>query len=157
MSLFSFFFFFFNKFYLFIYLFIYLFNFFGCIGSSLLHVGFLQLWQAGATLRCSAHASHCSGFSCGAWALGVCASVVVARRFSSCGTQAELLRGMWDLPRPGIEPMFPALAGGFLTAAPPGKSQCHCFLCNTHLVFCFQLCLMSPNSPSGSTFSLLLG
>ena len=29
---------------------------------------------------------------------------------------------MWDLPRPGLEPVFPALAGGFLTTAPPGKS-----------------------------------
>ena len=28
---------------------------------------------------------------------------------------------MWDLPRPGLEPVFPALAGGFLTTAPPGK------------------------------------
>ena len=28
---------------------------------------------------------------------------------------------MWDLPGPGLEPVFPALAGGFLTAAPPGK------------------------------------
>ena len=28
---------------------------------------------------------------------------------------------MWDLPRPGLEPMSPALAGGFLTTAPPGK------------------------------------
>ena len=28
---------------------------------------------------------------------------------------------MWDLPGPGIEPMSPALAGGFLTTAPPGK------------------------------------
>ena len=33
---------------------------------------------------------------------------------SSCGTQAWLLCSMWDLPRPGIEPMSPALAGGFL-------------------------------------------
>ena len=30
---------------------------------------------------------------------------------------------MWDLPGPGIEPMSPALAGGFLTTAPPGKSK----------------------------------
>ena len=30
---------------------------------------------------------------------------------------------MWDLPGPGLEPMLPALAGGFLTTAPPGKSQ----------------------------------
>ena len=28
---------------------------------------------------------------------------------------------MWDLPGPGLEPVSPALAGGFLTAAPPGK------------------------------------
>ena len=30
---------------------------------------------------------------------------------------------MWDLPRPGLEPVSPALAGGFLTTAPPGKSK----------------------------------
>ena len=28
---------------------------------------------------------------------------------------------MWDLPRPGIKPMSPALAGGFFTTEPPGK------------------------------------
>ena len=28
---------------------------------------------------------------------------------------------MWDLPGPGLEPRSPALAGGFLTTAPPGK------------------------------------
>ena len=28
---------------------------------------------------------------------------------------------MWDLPGPGFEPVSPALAGGFLTTAPPGK------------------------------------
>ena len=28
---------------------------------------------------------------------------------------------MWDLPGAGHEPMSPALAGGFLTTAPPGK------------------------------------
>ena len=30
---------------------------------------------------------------------------------------------MWDLPGPGLEPMSPALAGGFLNTAPPGKSN----------------------------------
>ena len=30
---------------------------------------------------------------------------------------------MWDLPGPGLEPVFPALAGGFLTTAPTGKSK----------------------------------
>ena len=29
---------------------------------------------------------------------------------------------MWDLPGPEIEPVSPALAGGFLTTVPPGKS-----------------------------------
>ena len=28
---------------------------------------------------------------------------------------------MWDLPGPGLEPVPPALAGGFLTTVPPGK------------------------------------
>ena len=30
---------------------------------------------------------------------------------------------MWDLPRPGFEPVYRALAGGFLTAVPPGKPK----------------------------------
>ena len=34
---------------------------------------------------------------------------------------AQLLRGTWDPPRPGLEPVSPALAGGFSTTAPPGK------------------------------------
>ena len=29
---------------------------------------------------------------------------------------------MWDLPRPGLEPVSPALAGRFSTTAPPGKA-----------------------------------
>ena len=112
------------------------FFFFGCVVSSLLRTGFLQLWRVGSTLRYGAQASHCGGFSCcRARALGARASVVVAHRLSSCGSRtlehrlsscgarAELLRGMWDLPGPGIEPVSPALAGGFSTTAPPGKSQ----------------------------------
>ena len=35
---------------------------------------------------------------------------------------------MWNLPRPGIEPMSPVLAGGFLTTRLPGKSQEQTFL-----------------------------
>ena len=45
------------------------------------------------------------------------------RRLSSCGSRAQLLGGMWDLPRPGLEPVSPALAGRFSTTAPPGKSR----------------------------------
>ena len=42
-------------------------------------------------------------------------------RLSSCGSWAQLLRGMWDPPRPGLEPVSPALAGRLSTTAPPGK------------------------------------
>ena len=28
---------------------------------------------------------------------------------------------MWDLPGPGLEPVSPELAGGFLTTVPPGE------------------------------------
>ena len=49
------------------------------------------------------------------------ASIVVERRLSRSGTWAQLLLGMWDLPRPGTKPMSPALAGRFLTTEPPGK------------------------------------
>ena len=89
--------------------------------------GYSWLWCA---------ASHCSGFSCcRAQVLGTWASVVVAcrisscgswaleHRLSSCGARASLLHGMWDLLGPGIEPVSPALVGGFLTTVPPGKSK----------------------------------
>ena len=42
-------------------------------------------------------------------------------RLSNCGSWAQLLRGMWDLPRPGLKPVSPALAGRFSTTAPPGR------------------------------------
>ena len=58
--------------------------------------------------------------------LNIMASLVTehrlqTRKLSNCGSQAQLLRGMWDLPRPGLEPVSPALAGRFSTTAPPGK------------------------------------
>ena len=55
------------------------------------------------------------------------------RRLSNCGSRAQPLRGMWDLPRPGLEPVSLALAGRFSTTAPPGKSP--------HILFNFRLCL----------------
>ena len=83
---------------------------------------FSSCGEQGATLCCGARASYCGGFSCcGAQAVGAQVSAVVAHGLSSCGAWAELLHGMWDLPRPGLEPVSPALAGGFLTTAPPRK------------------------------------
>ena len=49
------------------------------------------------------------------------------RRLSSCGSRAQPLRGTWDLPRPGLEPASPALAGRLPTTAPPGKPPVVCF------------------------------
>ena len=73
--------------------------------------------------------------SCGKWGplfivvrgpLTIAASLAAehrlqTRRLSNCGSRAQLLRGMWDLPRPGLEPVSPELAGRFSTTAPPGK------------------------------------
>ena len=94
---------------------------------------FIYLFLAALGLCCGARASHCGGFSGGARALGTQALVVVARRLSSCGSQAlerrlsscgaqaSLLRSVWNLPGPGLEPVSSALAGRFLTTAPPEK------------------------------------
>ena len=43
------------------------------------------------------------------------------RRLGNCGSRAQPLHGTRDLPRPGLEPMSPALAGRLSTTAPPGK------------------------------------
>ena len=42
---------------------------------------------------------------------------------------------MWDLPTPGLEPVSPALAGGFLTTAPPGKPVSRVLKYPTIIVF----------------------
>ena len=60
--------------------------------------------------------------------LTTAASLVAERRLSSCGLRAQLLRGMWDLPRPGLEPVSPALAGRFSTTAPSGKPYMQIFM-----------------------------
>ena len=76
-------------------------------------------------------------FSCGKWGplfIAVCGPLTVAaslvaehrlqtHRLSNCGSRAQLLRSTWDLPRPGLKPMSPALAGRFSTTVPPGKPQ----------------------------------
>ena len=73
--------------------------------------------------------------SCGKWGslfiavrgtLTIAASLVAEhrlqmRRLSNCGPQGQSLRGMWDPPRPGLEPVSPPLAGRLPTTAPPGK------------------------------------
>ena len=95
----------------------------------------INLFMAVLGLRFCARAFS----SCGEWGplfiavrgpLTIAASLVAGhrlqtRRLSSCGSRAQLLRGMWDLPRPGLEPVSPELAGRFSTTAPPGKLSFH--------------------------------
>ena len=58
---------------------------------------------------------------------------IQTHRLSNCGSRAQLLHGMWDLPRPGLEPVSPALAGRFSTTAPPGKPRVVHFLLRMNL------------------------
>ena len=100
---------------IFIYLFI-----FGCVGSSFLARAFSSCGKRGPL------------FIAVRGPLTIAASLVAehrlqTHRLSSYGSRAQLLRGMWDLPRPGLEPMSPALAGGLSTTAPPGKSRLYLF------------------------------
>ena len=72
--------------------------------------------------------------------LTIAASLVVEhrlqmRRLSNCGSWAQPLRGMWDLPGPGVEPVFPALAGRFSTTAPPGKPSFSFFFTNSNSMY----------------------
>ena len=92
------------------------------------------------------------------------------RRLSNCGSRAQPLHGMWDLPRPGLEPVSPALEGRFSTTVPPGKPggwilnrcatrEAPCFFCFFFLkepLYCFpwsctmlscQQCTRVPASP----------
>ena len=98
---------------------------------------FIYLFMTVLSLRFCARAFS----SCGKWGpllitvrrpLTTTASLVAehrlqTRRLSNCGSRAQSLRGMWDPPRPGLEPVSPALAGRFSTTAPPGKPQGFCF------------------------------
>ena len=74
-------------------------------------------------------------------ALIIAASLVAehrlqTRRLSNHGSRAQLLHSMWDPPRPGLEPVSPALAGRFSTTAPPGK-PCGKYFFVSGFSFCF--------------------
>ena len=103
----------------------------GVLGLHCSVRAFFWLQRAGDTLRCRVRTSHCGGFSCGAQALGHGASVGL-KELQPLGSRAQAQQSwytgfmsgsMWDLPRPGLEPMFPALAGRFFTTEPLGKPK----------------------------------
>ena len=75
------------------------------------------LWGIPASVVVACGLSSCSSRL---WSTG---SVLVAHRLSTCGSQACLLQGMWGLPRLGIKPMSPVLAGEFLTTELPREPQ----------------------------------
>ena len=108
--------------------------------------GYSSLWCTGFSLQwlllLQSTGSRRVGFSsCGMLAQQLwLAGSRAPTRVSSCSTWAQLLRGTWDLPGPGLEPMFPALAGTFLTTAPPGKPQ------QVHFMFKETNVQRSPNS-----------
>ena len=120
--------------------------------SSLQCAGFSLRWL----LMLQSIGSRRTGFSsCGWWALehrlssrgswalehrlSSCGSWALEHRLSSCGTRAYLLRGMWDLPGPGLKPVSPALTGGFLSTAPPGKPQSVAFMSDQLLGHCVRI------------------
>ena len=67
---------------------------------------FSRCGEQGLISYCGARVSHCMASGWGA---------------QSGGTWAQLLCGTWNLPKPGTEPVSPALAGRFLTTGLPGK------------------------------------
>ena len=77
----------------------------------ILFIGLLSLCRCGIFSTCGDW-GLLSRYS--AWSSQYCG-------FSCCGSRAWLLHDMWDLPRSGIEPMYPVLAGGFFITEPPGK------------------------------------
>ena len=95
---------------------------------------------SGAILCCGVQASHCGGFSCcGAWALGrsgfSSCSHAREHRLDSCDTWHSCSEACGSLPRSGIEPVSPALAGGFLSTEPSWKTRYRNFCLLFALIF----------------------
>ena len=45
------------------------------------------------------------------------------RRLSNCGSRAQLLRGMWDLSGPGLEPVSPCISRQILKHCATREAQ----------------------------------
>ena len=80
------------------------------------------------------------------------ASIMAVRGLRSCGPQASLPLSMWNLPRSGIEPVSPSLAGEFLTTGPPGKSLIKYFKTNPNVISPFHIPVHISNSSIPSKF-----
>ena len=74
--------------------------------------------------RCGARGqlfAGCAGFSL-CWPLWLWGTALGRTCSIRCGARAWDLRSVWDLSRPRIKPVSPALARGFLPTILPGKS-----------------------------------
>ena len=78
-----------------------------------------------------------------------CSSRAPEWRLCSCGEQVQLLHGMWNPPRPGIEPASLALQGGYLTTGPPGKASALPSFCQNN--FILRVFHWSPSAPVGDS------
>ena len=92
------------------------------------------------------------------WLTG-CSSWALECWLNSCGAGTHLLHGMWDLPGPGLEPVSPALAGGFLTTDCQG-SPVSAFLrqavsCTNISSACLSLCAFFSLCPASFLSSFL--
>jgi len=83
----------------------------GCVGSLVLRRLSLVVESEGYSVVAA------RGLLIGVASLGR----ALEHRLSGCGAQALWLCGIWDLPRSGIGPVSPALAGKFFTTELPGK------------------------------------
>ena len=92
---------------------------------------FSSCGEQGLLSGCSTRASHCCGFS-------RCRAQAREHGFSSGGAQAYSLCGTGDLPRPGVELISSALAGGFFITELPGKPWKFCFYYFEKPLYCFH-------------------
>ena len=105
---------------------------YGCVGSSFLCKGFLQLWQAGATLHRGARDSHYCGLSLPSTSSRHAGSVIVAHR-PSCSAACGIFPDQGSNPRP---------LHWQADSQPPhhqGSPIC-CFLCTTFDMYACYIC-----------------
>ena len=121
---------------------------FGCARSLLLCLGFLSCSKQGLLSSC------CVPDFWLQWLLLLQSMYSRVHKLSSCSAWAQLLH----LPRQGIDLMSPALAGGFLTTEPPGKSLqilSWCAALHIELLQYIRLCFIN-NHKKYHTFKSLL-
>ena len=102
-----------------------LFFIFGCAGSSLLSVQTFSIARLLIAVTFLVVEHRLEGLRTsvvGAQGLSGCSSWALEHRLHGCGPRVLLQLGMCNLPRLGVKPMPPALAGRFLTTGAPEKS-----------------------------------